>query len=195
MEANEQQLFEAVLSGSDSVSWAFKGPSSNSRMRLTENAQINGFGEIDDYDLQQDNHDTRSPLSWTQYDLHLTAGRTMLLNLPPSLRDAAETSRLRPGFQQEIVIPPFLEEEANRATASAPLSFNQRCIRLAMPQTQDHSDSTSKIQYGRTSFSSRADSATGSWDNIPSFTEVSDLPGCWLKDSRYDLLKAIPGPR
>jgi hypothetical protein len=118
----------------------------------------------------------------------------MLLNLPPSLRDAAETSRLRPGFQQEIVTPPFLEEEVDQVTASAPLSFNQRCIRLAMPQPQDHSDSMSHIQYGRTSFSSRADSAIGSWDNIPSFTEVSDLPGCWLQDSRYDLLKAIPGP-
>jgi hypothetical protein len=74
-------------------------------------------------------------------------------------------------------------DASDQAAASAPLSFHNRSLHLALPQMQYGIDEFADDVYPPDlSFSARADSAIGGYDEMPIFEGFEDS----LDTSRYD---------
>jgi hypothetical protein len=118
----------------------------------------------------------------------LAAGFTVP-DLPPSLRAAAANVRLVPIYEGTVrdstmFDTAYSNDASDQAAASAPLSFHNRSLQLALPRMQyDMDEFPEEAFLPDLSFSARADSAIGGYDEIPNF---GDFENPQLDMMRYD---------
>jgi hypothetical protein len=119
----------------------------------------------------------------------LLADMFTLPDLPPSLRAAAADVRLVPTYPYSTRYLAVTEnvhsnDTSDQAAASAPLSFHNRSLQLALPQMQYEVQGFPDDAFpAALSLSARADSAIGGYDEISIFEGFEDSR---LDTSRYD---------